>query len=166
MPSGAILSCDIITEQGTGCLFVRPRTRACIVLDEAAQKHASPCLDCPPVSKLAVACLLSVECFLPLSCTGMKGVHTHHLALALQVWVRDVVEAQQVLDYETGQRYCKLQVRIPATAWFCMSARAFGKHIIMSPPCNCVQLSPPVHQHCSALFTLLPDTVVAYSRAR
>ena len=96
------------------------------VLDEAAQKHASPCLHCPPVSKLAVACLLSVECFLPLLRTGMKGVHTHHLALALQVWVHDVLEAQQVLDCETGQRYCKLQVRIPATAWFCMSARAFG----------------------------------------
>lgn len=30
--------------------------------------------------------------------------------MALQVWVRDVLEAQQVLDYQTGQRYCKLQV--------------------------------------------------------
>ena len=27
-----------------------------------------------------------------------------------QVWVRDVLEAQQVLDYQTGRRYSKLQV--------------------------------------------------------
>lgn len=30
--------------------------------------------------------------------------------MLVQVWVRDVLEAQQVLDYQTGQRFCKLQV--------------------------------------------------------
>lgn len=30
--------------------------------------------------------------------------------MMLQVWVRDVLEAQQVLDFQTGQRYSKLQV--------------------------------------------------------
>ena len=28
----------------------------------------------------------------------------------LQAWVRDVLEAQNVLDYQTGRRYSKLQV--------------------------------------------------------
>ena len=30
--------------------------------------------------------------------------------MLLQVWVRDVLEAQHVLDYQTGRRYSKLQV--------------------------------------------------------
>ncbi len=33
-----------------------------------------------------------------------------HAALLLQVWVRDVLEAQQVLDYRTGQRFKKSEV--------------------------------------------------------
>ena len=28
----------------------------------------------------------------------------------MQVWVRDVLEAQQLLDYQTGERYSKAEV--------------------------------------------------------
>ena len=34
------------------------------------------------------------------------------LQFLLQVWVRDVLEAQQVLDYRTGQRFKKSEVPI------------------------------------------------------
>ncbi|KAL3140210.1 hypothetical protein ABBQ38_004485 [Trebouxia sp. C0009 RCD-2024] len=44
------------------------------------------------------------------ACKHMALDSTQLYSRSLEVWVRDVLEAQQVLDYQTGQRYCKLQV--------------------------------------------------------
>ena len=48
----------------------------------------------------------------PCSCLLQDGkLHfQQHATILLQVWVRDVLEAQQVLDYRTGQRFKKSEV--------------------------------------------------------
>ena len=64
----------------------------------------------------------------------------------MQVWVRDVLEAQQLLDHQTGQRYSKSQV--PTCAYSLLSASpmpwrlpAMLQAARTAQPCCCVTLA-------------------------
>ena len=58
--------------------------------------------------------------------------------MTLQVWVRDVLEAQHVLDYESGHRYSKLQVHSDMMFYRCSCVSASPAPIC--PSCNCAQV--------------------------
>jgi hypothetical protein len=67
----------------------------------------------------------------PCSCHLQDGkLHfQQHGTLLLQVWVRDVLEAQQVLDYRTGQRFKKSEVH---TLWDIHQHHAASDHPLQS----------------------------------
>lgn len=71
----------------------------------------------PPVFGLAHSSHIQITIFEPaatdhtaVTCKIQSCVFSTHATSVLQVWVRDVLEAQQVLDYRTGQRSKKSEV--------------------------------------------------------